>query len=175
MPFGKWNGLGWFFKSSYLSKFMQQFYQKITLDHSIISQKALILIALANKIVKIHKNWKIALILVAYCQYPCGYDPNLNMANCYVNSIDSHHTLRFGTYPQGKRWADMGSYTTEWIYTAEASHFPHFRRIFKFLQEEQKGQEGATMKYNQHQQNCFLWLYASCFYSENKWVLQSDN
>ena len=78
----------WFFKSSDFSKFMQQFYQIIILDH-FICQKALILTALANEIVKIHQNWKNALILVACCQYPCGYDPNLNMANCYVYCIDS--------------------------------------------------------------------------------------
>ena len=69
----------------------------------------------ASKIIKIHENWKIALILLACCQYPCGYDPNLNMANCFVYCIDSYPTLRFMTYPQGKKWADMGSYTTECI------------------------------------------------------------
>ena len=40
----------WFLKFSYFSKFVQQFYQKI---------------ALADKIMKIHQNWKIALNLGA--------------------------------------------------------------------------------------------------------------
>ena len=58
---------------------------------------------------------EIALIIVACCHYPCGYDPNLNMENCYVYYIDSYPILRFGTYSQGKKWADIGSYTTECI------------------------------------------------------------
>ena len=73
----------------------------------LICQEALILTAVANEIMKIHQNWKIALIFVAWCHYPCGSVPNLNMANCYVCCIDSYPTFRFGTHPQG---ADLGSY-----------------------------------------------------------------
>ena len=46
---------------------MQQLGQKIILDQ-FFCQKALILIALAGKIMKIHKNWKIALKLEACYQ-----------------------------------------------------------------------------------------------------------
>ena len=110
---------------------MQQFYQKIILDHS-ICQTALIFTALTNWMIKIHPNWKIALILVACCQYPCGYVTNLNMANCCVYCLDSYPTLRFVTYPQGKKWADMGSYTTE-CHVKRISRFWKFQHIFQDL------------------------------------------
>ena len=58
---------------------MQQFYPKIILDH-FFYKKALILIALASKIMKNYKNKRIDLILVACYQEPWRYCQKLNMA-----------------------------------------------------------------------------------------------
>ena len=106
---------------------MQQFYQKTILDH-FICQTELILTALTNELMKNFQNWKIALILVACCQYPWGYVTNLNMASCCVYCIDSYPILRFVTYPQGKKWADIWSYSTEcnvpnWKFPQILNHF----------------------------------------------------
>ena len=76
-------------------------------------QKTLILIALATKVMKNYKK-KIALILGARYQESWRYCPKLNMANFYVNCIDSHSIVRLRQYLQGKKCADMGSYFTEW-------------------------------------------------------------
>ena len=100
---------------------MHQFYPKIILDH-FFYQKALFLIALGSKILKNYQNGKIALILGACYHEPSRYCPKLNMANFYVNCIDSYSIVSFEQYLKGKKCADMGSYFTEWI--DELGFFP---------------------------------------------------
>ena len=56
------------------------------------------------------------------------------MANTYVYCLYSYPILRYGTYPQGKKWADMGSYTKEWnvCTTFETfQDFNHHRASYK--------------------------------------------
>ena len=71
---------------------MQQFCPKIILNH-FFHQKALILIALAGKMIKNRQKLKMAIF--------------------YVNCTDSYSILRLRHYLQGKKCADMWSYITE--------------------------------------------------------------
>ena len=73
---------------------MHQFYPKIFLDH-FFYQFALILIALANEIMKNYKDRKIALILGACYQEPWRYCRKLKMENFYVDCIDSYSIVSF--------------------------------------------------------------------------------
>ena len=75
-------------------------------------QKTLILIALATKVMKNYKK-KIALILGARYQESWRYCPKLNMANFYVNYIDSYSIVIFWQYLQVKKCDNMGSYFTK--------------------------------------------------------------
>ena len=136
---------------------MQQFYPKILLNN-FFYQKALILIALVKKIMKLHQNWKIALNLLPIAFW--RYCPKLNMANCYFNCMDSYSIVIFWQYLQGKKCADIRSYITEcivvcfiwlsWIFRFRVAVYQRYRNVLEEKEWEGVGGVPMIFSFNLH-------------------------